>query len=153
MAGRAGRASAADPAAAGPAVRLPSIDPLPPERDDPPTTTAAITENSSPCAALLLPDESRPATTMPSSAAIRPLVANSRILIRSTLMPVSMAARALPPTAYTERPYTVRLATKAKMTNSSIMTIAAVGTCPTFPPSRSIRALGLMGTGNASVKY
>jgi hypothetical protein len=76
--------------------------PRPPNSDVPPMTGAAIEYRRIwPPPAPVSTERSREARMMPPRAAMAEQIANTAILMRSTLTPARRAASVLPPTAYT----------------------------------------------------
>ena len=80
--------------------------------------TAAPTASSSvlPAPALDCTDCSREAAIMPDTAAMPEQMTNTEMRMRDTTTPARREASSLPPTAYTCRPYRVRLRTKCHTT-------------------------------------
>src|SRR5919112_1950462 len=76
-------------------------------------TTATTASNSVlPAPAFDCTDCSSEAAIMPDTAAMPEQMTNTEIRIRDTTTPARREASSLPPTAYTCRPYRVRLRTK-----------------------------------------
>ena len=75
----------------------PMIVPSPPLRLAPPSTVAVITLSSMPTPALTTALFSRAAPSTPASPASKPMMTKAIRVSRSTRMPESCAARALPP--------------------------------------------------------
>src|SRR5690349_14638104 len=87
--------------------------PCPPNSEVPPMTAAPTASNSVlPAPAFDCTDCSNEAATMPETAAMPEQMTNTEIRMRDTTTPARREASSLPPTAYTCRPYRVRLRTK-----------------------------------------
>ena len=78
---------------------VPDTVPLPPFMEAPPITTEATAFNSYPVPASGNAESTRPICTIPPSAAIKPQIVYTIMIVLSILIPESFAASAFPPIA------------------------------------------------------
>src|ERR1700735_272628 len=128
-------------------IRVPTTLPRPPVNAVPPTTTAAITSSSYPTPAFGTAAPSRAVSTTAANPTSNPFATYVPSATARVSIPASHAAGSLPPSAYTQRPHTVRERTNQPPPKHAAVSHTGTGTprripCPSQlkPAGRSLTA-------------